>query len=34
LTEFKNLWNAGTGALRSRGITLDSNINFFSVYLK
>jgi hypothetical protein len=34
LTGFKSLWNAGTGALKSRGITLKSNINFISVYLQ
>jgi hypothetical protein len=27
------LWNAGTGALKSRGITLKSSISFVSVYL-
>jgi hypothetical protein len=30
----KNLLNAGTGALKSRGITLKSNISFVSVYLQ
>jgi len=30
----KNLWNSGTGALKSRGITLKINISFVSVYLK
>jgi hypothetical protein len=30
----KNLWNTGTGALKSKGITLKSNISFVSVYLK
>jgi hypothetical protein len=30
----KNLWNAGTGALKSRGITLKANISFVSVYLQ
>jgi hypothetical protein len=34
LTERENLWNAGTGALKSSGITLKSNISFFSVYLQ
>jgi hypothetical protein len=34
LTELKNVWNAGTGALKSRGITLKSNISFVSVYLQ
>jgi hypothetical protein len=34
LTEFENLWNAGTGALKSRGITVKSDISFVSVYLK
>jgi hypothetical protein len=29
----KHLWNAETGALKSRGITLKSNISFVSVYL-
>jgi hypothetical protein len=30
----KNLWNAGTGALKSREITLESDISFVSVYLE
>jgi hypothetical protein len=30
----KNLWNAGIGALKSRGITFESNISFVSVYLQ
>jgi hypothetical protein len=30
----KNLRNAGTGALKSRGITLKSDISFVSVYLQ
>jgi hypothetical protein len=30
----KNLWNAGTGALKSKGVTLKSNIGFVSVYLQ
>jgi hypothetical protein len=34
LTELKNLKNARTGALKSRGITLKSNISFVSVYLQ
>jgi hypothetical protein len=34
LTELKNMWNAGTGALKSRGITLKSEISFVSVYLQ
>jgi hypothetical protein len=34
LTELKNLGNSGTGALKSRGITLKSNISFVSVYLQ
>jgi hypothetical protein len=34
LTEFKNLSNAGTGALKSRGITLKSDISFVSLYLQ
>jgi hypothetical protein len=29
----KNMWNAETGALKSSGITLKSNISFVSVYL-
>jgi hypothetical protein len=29
----KNLWIAGTGALKSKGITLKSNIGFVSVCL-
>jgi hypothetical protein len=34
LTEFKKkLRNAGTGVLRSRGITLKSDISFVSVYI-
>jgi hypothetical protein len=32
--ELKDLWNAGTGALKSRGITLKSDISFVSVYLQ
>jgi hypothetical protein len=28
------LWNAKTGALKSRGITLKSNISFVSAYLQ
>jgi hypothetical protein len=31
LMELKNLWNSGTGALKSRGITLRSDISFISV---
>jgi hypothetical protein len=34
LTELKNLYNAGTGALKSRGTTLKSNVSFVSVHLK
>jgi hypothetical protein len=34
LTELKKLWNAGTGALKSRGITLKSNVSLVSVYLQ
>jgi hypothetical protein len=34
LTELKNLWNARTGALKSRESTLKSNITFVSVYLQ
>jgi hypothetical protein len=34
LTELKNLSKAGTGALKSMGITLKSNISFVSVYLQ
>jgi hypothetical protein len=30
----KNLWIVRTGALKSRGITLKSNISFVSVYLQ
>jgi hypothetical protein len=30
----ENLWSVGTGALKSRGITLKSNISFVSIYLK
>jgi hypothetical protein len=30
LTELKNLWKAGTGALKLRGITLKSDISFVS----
>jgi hypothetical protein len=30
----KNLRNSGTGALKSRGITLKANISFVSVYLQ
>jgi hypothetical protein len=29
----KNLWNAGTDALKLRGMALKSDISFFSVYL-
>jgi hypothetical protein len=29
-----NFWNAGTDALKSRGITLKSNISFVSAYLQ
>jgi hypothetical protein len=32
--EFKNLWNAETGALKSKGITLKSNISLVSAYLQ
>jgi hypothetical protein len=32
LAELKKMWNAGTGALKSRGITLKSNISFVSVH--
>jgi hypothetical protein len=34
LTELKNLCKAGTGALKSRGITLKNDISFISVYLQ
>jgi hypothetical protein len=34
LTDKKNLWNAGTGLLKSWGITLKSDISFVSVYLE
>jgi hypothetical protein len=34
LTELKNLGNVGTGALKSRGITLKSDISFVSVCLQ
>jgi hypothetical protein len=34
LTELKNVWNAGTGALKSRGITVKSYVSFVSVYLQ
>jgi histone-lysine N-methyltransferase SETMAR len=34
LTKLKNLRTAGTGALKSRGILLESNISFVSIYLK
>jgi hypothetical protein len=30
----KNFWNAGTGALKSRGIKLKSDISFISLYLQ
>jgi hypothetical protein len=30
----KNLWNSGTGASRSRRISLKSKIRFISVYLQ
>jgi hypothetical protein len=30
----KDLWNAGIGALKSRGITLKSDISFVSVHLQ
>jgi hypothetical protein len=30
----KKLLNAGTGELKSRGITVQSNISFVSVYLQ
>jgi hypothetical protein len=30
---YKKLRNAGTGALKSRGITLESNISFVSIKL-
>jgi hypothetical protein len=30
----KNLWNARTGVLKLRGITLKSDISFISVYLQ
>jgi hypothetical protein len=30
----KNLWNAGTGALKSKGITLKSDISSVSVSLQ
>jgi hypothetical protein len=33
LTEIKNMWNAGTGALKSRGIALKSDISFVFEYL-
>jgi hypothetical protein len=29
-----NLWNSGTGTLKSRGITLKSKISFVPVYLQ
>jgi hypothetical protein len=32
--ELKNMWNAGNGALKSRGITLKSDISFVSVCLQ
>jgi hypothetical protein len=34
LTELRNLRNVGTGALKSKEITLKSNISFVSVYLQ
>jgi hypothetical protein len=37
LAEFKkkkNLWKAGTGALKSRDSMLKSNVSFISVYLQ
>jgi hypothetical protein len=34
-TELKqNLWNAGSRALKSREITMKSNVSFVSVYLQ
>jgi hypothetical protein len=32
--ELKDLWKTGTGALKSKGITLKINISFVSVYLQ
>jgi hypothetical protein len=34
LMELKNVWNAGIGVLKLRGIALKSNISFLSVYLQ
>jgi hypothetical protein len=34
LTELKNLQKAGTGALKSRGITLKNSSSLVSVYLQ
>jgi hypothetical protein len=32
--ELKKLWNAGTGALKLRGITFKSNVTFMYIYNK
>jgi hypothetical protein len=30
----QNMWNTGTGAVKSRGFMLKSDVSFVSVYLK
>jgi hypothetical protein len=32
LTELRNMWNAGTGTLKSKEIALKSNISFVSIF--